>query len=820
MSLPMATRTHTLSRSIALVLFSLTTPLAAQKPDAHWSFDGATLPERLAESYARSELKATEQGGSSTWNKRSGFGDVLANGNNPQYLSVSSSEVDPGSSDFSLSIWSYRISGSGSTAGIIDALSSSAASGFQWFYQADNTLRIRLDDDANHSVICDTSDAQLALNTWQNLILTVDRSAARLRFYVDGAEVAPIGGVNISSLTGSLTPDQDFSIGNFNTTAAKGQLDDLAIFKRVLSPADIVAINANSGTPILTVWPSATAPPSVIFDPPAGILRDGETVTLTSDPGGQPIRFTTDGSEPDENSTLYSAPISLAASGEIRARAYNDPSPGPVASANYLRLPDTPPNILLIVADDLGFNDLGCYGAVSVATPRLDALAHSGQRFTQFTTTGPGDLANQYALLTGRLARRGGLPAVIPEGFPGLDTREWTLAETLRKQGYETGFVGAWHLGDPAGSRPEDQGFRSVHRLPADLATLTAQARDFLTAHASDSFFLLFQAPAEAATGSSLLGSYGNQVEALDSSVGSLLDELDTLGIADDTLVIFLSDSGAERNSGTFPTGSNGQMKDGKGTTWEGGVHVPAIARWPGVIAPGDNFATLWLPDLFSSLVDISDSYLATDRPLDGSIRSNVLLGMKTKPDANSTLFLHRHNGSDYELRAVRSGRWKLHQAYNNSDPENKTSSPAPLLYDLLVDPIEHVNRSGTHSSTLAALQQLAATHEATFATPIPQLPPAKPPVIGEIDTSITPPPPGRGTVSYTFTRPADSLDDYYPLEHSSDLATWTELPSAPFVTSSEIHPNGNESVIVEIPLDHPDFTPPSHFIRLKAKRP
>ena len=130
------------------------------------------------------------------------------------------------------------------------------------------------------------------------------------------------------------------------------------------------------------------------------------------------------------------------------------------------------------------------------------------------------------------------------------------------------------------------------------------------------------------------------------------------------------------------------------------------------------------------------------------------------------------------------------------------------------------MNRAGEQTGILARLQQLAADHETTFTAPIPQLPPARPAVIGDISNGVTAITPGGGTASFTFTRPADSIDDHYPIEHSNDMASWNEIPSAPFVSSSVIHPDGTEDVTLEIPLDHPDFTPPNHFIRLKAARP
>ena len=800
-------------------------PLAAQQPSAHWSFDGAAAADRVKESYGRTVLDAVETGGTSAWTTRAGFGEVLANGVNAPYLAVANnSAVDPGTGGFTLALWVYRTSDDAAAAGLLDALSASAGSGFQIFYQANGTLRIRLDDTAGNTVNADTSASQLALNAWRHLAVTVDRTAGRARFFVNGAEAAPLGGVDISAVTGAITPDQAFWIGTLNASnACKGRLDDVAMFKRVLSSAEIASLNANGGTPVLSVWPAVPPPPPVAISPPSGVLRDGETVTLTASSGQ--IRYTTDGSDPVADSPLYSAPFSLSASAAVKARTFSGSDSGAVSTAYFARIPAQRPNVVVIVADDLGFNDLGCYGAATVATPRLDAMARGGQRFIQFTTAGPGNLASQYAMLTGRLARRSGLPETVSPGVSGMDTREWTLAETYRKAGYRTGFIGAWHLGTIGGARPSDQGFVSVRETPGTLAELTAAAADFISGNAAEPFFLLFQPPTQAAGGSSLLGSYGNRLEALDGAVGTLLDELSAHALTERTMVVFLSDGGAARNTGAYPTGSNGQLRDGAGTTWEGGVRVPMIVSWPGVVPAGDNFSVLWLPDLLPSLAAVADAWTAADRPLDGTSRAEVLLGARTRPDAATTLYLHRNSGSAWQLRALRQGSWKLHQAYNNSDPGNTnpgTNTPfnlaAPLLFDLQADPIEHINRSTTLPSVTASLQSLATAHEATFAAPVPQLPAAKPVWTSPI-SSITGGT-GQGSVVFTYIRPADSLDDYYVIQHSGDLSEWQDLASGPFVTSRVENPDGTETVTLTVPLDRPEFAGERRFLRLKANRP
>jgi len=823
-----------------LVLIPL--PLLAEQPDAHWAFDGPTLAERLAEGYGRVALDAGEAVGASSWNTRSGFGEVLANGTDDPYLEVAGgAALDPGSGDFSISVWSYRSTDDGSAAGIVDALDN-VGIGFQFFYQASGALRLRLDDDLGNTVNADTAGSQLSLNTWRHLAVTVDRGNDRVRYYVDGSEVAPLGGVDISAVTGALSPDQDLWIGTLNANnPTRGRLDDLAFFKRLLTPAEIEAITSDGGTPVLEVFPPAPGLPEVAFSPPSGILREGESVTLSTDPAGE-IRYTLDGSDPDAASDVYSSPFPLPSGGTVKARAVDGDQLGPVATASYVTLPAEVPNVLVVMADDLGFNDLGCYGSVSTSTPRLDALARAGQRFTQFTTAGPGDLASQYALLTGRLPRRGDQPAVASPGTGALDSREWTLGELFRKAGHATGLIGAWHLGDLAGSRPADQGFVLFHGLPwaPELAPappleengstidpapdpntlldeLTLRAESFIAEHAAEPFLLVFQPPSLPATGMSLLGDYGNRVEALDGAVGRLLDQLEASGVADQTLVVFLSDGGADKNTGTYPTGSNGQQRDGKGTTWEGGVRVPLIVRWPDAIPSGDNYAVVWLPDLLPSLATILRGFVPDDRPYDGRDRCTALLGLQDHPDDDTTLYLHRHTGGGYELQALRSGKWKLHQSTLNTDPDNDFTGSAPLLFDLLTDPIEHVNRAGSHGSTLAALQQLASEHEASFATPLPQLPPERDAFLGPVDSAFART--TETTVTFTFTRPADSLNDHYLLQTGNDLSGWENLAVDPYIRVSP-GPDGTEAVEVTVPLETLGGMNSRFFVRLMSQRP
>jgi arylsulfatase A-like enzyme len=429
----------------------------------------------------------------------------------------------------------------------------------------------------------------------------------------------------------------------------------------------------------------------------------------------------------------------------------------------------------------------------------------------------------------------------------GLDSREWTLGESLRKAGYETAFVGAWHLGDTPGCTATNQGFQLFYGLPYRpdavpapplventtivdavhnpsnlLAQLTARATTYIGAQGGpDPFLLVFQPPSLPATGTSLQGTYGNRVEALDSSIGELLDALESAGLTSNTLVVFCSDEGPDLTSATAPFGSAGIFMDGKTTTWEGGVRVPFIASWPGVIAPAtDSYGVLWMPDLFSTLVDIADGHTPGDRPYDGTSRPLLLLAKQTQPDDETTIYLHRHNGTGYELQVVRKGAYKYHAAYQNSDPQNTFSTAAPLLFQLELDPIEYYNKASSLPSKVTELQVEAASYEATFVPA--QLPPAKGPFIIAPELVVGDDGVGNPAFNSTIIRPRDSLNDHYHIQHCTNLVLsgWNNLPIEDYILSIIPQPVEEEVLEISVPFDDPEFSGPNNFIRILGERP
>jgi arylsulfatase A-like enzyme len=372
------------------------------------------------------------------------------------------------------------------------------------------------------------------------------------------------------------------------------------------------------------------------------------------------------------------------------------------------------PNFIVILADDLGFGDLGCYGSKSIATPCLDRMAAEGMRFSSFYSAAPFCSPSRAALLTGRLPVHCGLPYVLfPAEHTGLPPEETTLAELLKERGYATACIGKWHLGWDAAFRPLRQGFDLFYGLPysndsyewpvgepfnqvmgleplplmenvrileapVDQTTLTQRYTErtlqFIRNHKDKPFFIYLahtmphipQYVSPRFAGKSKGGLYGDAIEELDGSVGALLDGLQSMDLARHTLVLFTSDNGApvipavRGKAGKFGQrgngGSNGKLRAGKGVTFEGGIRVPAIAWWPGKIKPAAMVnEPASMMDLFPTFAAYAGTSVPTDRIYDGQDISALLNGKSG--GANERLFVHYFG---VQLQAIRQGPWKL----------------------------------------------------------------------------------------------------------------------------------------------------------------
>ncbi len=350
------------------------------------------------------------------------------------------------------------------------------------------------------------------------------------------------------------------------------------------------------------------------------------------------------------------------------------------------------PNFVLILADDLGYGDLSCYGAPDINTPVLDRLAAQGARFTQFYVSAPVCSPTRAGFLTGRYQQRCGITAVLTtkNRAAGMPLEEITIAEALKPAGYVTGIFGKWHLGYQPKFNPTNQGFdkfrgflagnidyfahidnqgkhdwwdgtTEVHEEGYLTELITKHAVEFIEENKDRPFFLYvphgcvhspYQGPKDQATAGKRPGFrgrkvYAEMVEAMDAGVGEIVDTLQRLGLERNTLLIFFSDNGGTRNAGR-----NAPLSGSKATLLEGGIRVPMIAYWPGTIAPGQTVdeVTICL-DFFPTLLEAAG--LAPPRKLDGA----SLLGLfkEGRKLGERTLFWGFRNE-----RAVRQGDWKL----------------------------------------------------------------------------------------------------------------------------------------------------------------
>lgn len=408
-----------------------------------------------------------------------------------------------------------------------------------------------------------------------------------------------------------------------------------------------------------------------------------------------------------------------------------------------------PPNVILFFADDMGYADLGVFGARGYRTPNLDRLAVEGRRFTNFHVSQPVCSASRASLLTGCYANRIGIHGALgPSSRTGIHADETTLAEVFKSRGYATGMVGKWHLGHHPRFLPTRHGFDEYLGLPysndmwphhpqnptaypalplldgervidsevtpEDQNTLTerytARAVDFVKRSAKSPYFmyiaysmphvpLFVSEPFRGRTGA---GLYADVVTEIDASVGRVMDAVKATGNDENTLVIFTSDNGPWLSYGNH-AGSAGYLREGKGTVWEGGVRVPCLMRWPGKIparSRSDSF--LMTIDLLPTLAARIGA-AAPPLPIDGKdvwpeINGTARSG---RPDSRPAyLFYYETN----QLQALVSGdgRWKLHLPHSyrslQGRPGGSDGRPAnysqlkierPELYDLETDPGE-----------------------------------------------------------------------------------------------------------------------------------
>lgn len=418
-----------------------------------------------------------------------------------------------------------------------------------------------------------------------------------------------------------------------------------------------------------------------------------------------------------------------------------------------------PPNFVIIFADDLGYTDVGSFGATGFATPHLDQMAKEGVRLTNFYVAQAVCSASRAALLTGCYPNRIGISGALDhKATHGINAREMTIAEVLKQRGYATAIYGKWHLGHHPQFLPTRHGFDEYYGLPysndmwprhpvtknyypdlplienervikldPDQSQLTTQyterAVSFIERNKNKPFFLyvphtmphvpLFVS--DKFKGKSPRGIYGDVVAEIDWSVGQILAALKRNGLDDNTLVIFTSDNGPWWEYGDH-AGTKGMLRGSKGTAFEGGVREPFIARWPRRIPAGTvNHRPAMTIDMLPTIAKLAGAKAPTDRIIDGRDIWPLLNGRNATHDPHDALYFYYDGG----LNAVRSGKWKLHlphpyrevpeQGHGGQPGKTRTGHIELSLYDLDNDISESTNVADRHPEVVRRLMHYVA---------------------------------------------------------------------------------------------------------------
>ncbi len=519
----------------------------------------------------------------------------------------------------------------------------------------------------------------------------------------------------------------------------------------------------------------------------------------------------------------------------VLAAAFTVAAPSALFAAAPAAVTTTrPPNIVFIYADDLGYGDLGCYGAKDIKTPHIDRLAIEGTRFTSFYVSQSVCTASRAALMTGSYANRVSMSGALNHTSPtGLHPKEKLLPQVFKERGYATAMFGKWHLGHHPQFLPTRRGFdewlgipysndngplhpttRGIPSLPLYenenvieldpdqsqfTRRLTERAVSFIERNRAKPFFLYVphimpHVPifaSEKFKGTSQRGLYGDVVQELDWSIGEIMAALKRHGLDDNTLVVFSSDNGPFLSYGEH-AGSAGPLREGKLTTFEGGMRVPCLVRWPGKVpaarvseAP---FSTMDFHVTFAALAGAK----LTDAKRDGADMTPLLLG---QPGARGRDEFWFYSGE--ELHAVRRGDWKLHvpheylvvaaerglggkpSNYGKMKPESielsgirgiasrhgyRVEKTELALYNLKDDPSELRNLAAAHPDIVARLQADVAAARADLGDSLTKTPGTHIRPAGDVRPAL---PAGVKRISNVeYSRPATGallLDLYLP---------------------------------------------------------
>lgn len=433
---------------------------------------------------------------------------------------------------------------------------------------------------------------------------------------------------------------------------------------------------------------------------------------------------------------------------------------------------DKKPNIIIIFTDDMGYGDIGVFGHPTIRTPNMDQMAMEGQKWTNFYTAASVCTPSRAGLMTGRLPIRNGMCSnkyrvLFPDSKGGLPQEEITIAEKLKEVGYNTMHIGKWHLGHLPEFLPTSQGFDSYYGIPysndmdragnaeyqeacknptaetfqvpilrdttvierpAYQPTLTKryteEALKFISKNKKEPFFLYLahsmpHVPlyrSEEFAEKSKRGLYGDVIEEIDWSVGQIMKTLKDLKLDNNTLVVFTSDNGPWLWFNQHG-GSAGLLRDGKGSTFEGGMRVPTIFWWKDRIEPeviSDMGATL---DIFPTVCKIAKTTVSKEIVYDGIDLSPTLFNRKESN--RKTVFYY----SGEEIYAYRKDDFKIHfKSKEGYTTQNVITYSPPLLYNLNTDPSEKYNIAAKHPNIIKKMKKDIETHKKTIKPVVNQL--------------------------------------------------------------------------------------------------
>ena len=382
------------------------------------------------------------------------------------------------------------------------------------------------------------------------------------------------------------------------------------------------------------------------------------------------------------------------------------------------------PNIVFILADDLGYGDLSSYGSKTIETINIDKLADDGVKLTSYYAAQPVCSASRAAILTGAYPNRIGIyNAFGPTSDSGISHDEYTLAEMLKDNGYKTGIFGKWHLGSKKEFFPTNHGFDEFYGIlysndmwrwhpeypegyPQDLLLyrnenalkeiidqsnltkdITSESIDFIEKNKDSPFFLYIAHPQphvplfvskdfEDITGN---GLYADVITEIDYSVGRVLDKIEESGLTENTIVVFTSDNGPWLSYGNH-SGSSGIFREGKGTTWEGGVRVPSIIKFPNGLKPSEIDEPIMAIDWMPTFANITRSKLSQNK-IDGKDIWPLLSGEVNQSPHEKLYFYYRVN----ELHSIRMNDWKIQfsRTYRSLNGKKGGKDGIPVKYEM-----------------------------------------------------------------------------------------------------------------------------------------